>query len=212
MTVSKNNFFIGNKDEGNPYIGDLEQGIEYDSYEINFSLIEREGNQTLILPSYTAGARRLIRHLPIIKNQAILEIGSGTGISTLEVLLKNPDSFVFGIEISEGMELKVFFNKLQDRIRSPEVTNDTGYVRIMSLHKSKGLTSKVVFIIGCVAGLVPTIKDEQKLVDTNNTLELSRLRAEAKRLFFVAITRPKQILILSSFRDIDFGVAKKLNV
>ena len=128
--------------------------------------------------------------------------------SDIEVLL----SIIDTIEISEGMELKVFFNKLQDRIRSPEVTNDTGYVRIMSLHKSKGLTSKVVFIIGCVAGLVPTIKDEQKLVDTNNTLELSRLRAEAKRLFFVAITRPKQILILSSFRDIDFGVAKKLNV
>lgn len=126
----------------------------------------------------------------------------------IEVLL----SIIDTIEITEEMDLKSFFSKLQDRIRSPEVTNDAGYVRIMSLHKSKGLTSKVVFIIGCVAGLVPTIKDERKLFVTNQTAELKRLRAEAKRLFFVAITRPKQTLVLSSFRDIDFGVAMQLNV
>lgn len=126
----------------------------------------------------------------------------------IEVLL----SIIDTIEITEGMDLKSFFSKLQDRIRSPEVTSDAGYVRIMSLHKSKGLTSKVVFVIGCVAGLVPTIKDEQKLTNTNQTAELNRLRAEAKRLFFVAITRPKQTLVLSSFRDIDFGVAMQLNV
>ncbi|MBP6855640.1 MAG: ATP-dependent helicase [Candidatus Pacebacteria bacterium] len=131
-----------------------------------------------------------------------------TDPSDIEVLL----SIIDTIKIDEEMDLKTFFTKLQDRIRSPEVTNDAGYVRIMSLHKSKGLTSKVVFVIGCVAGLVPTIKDERKLINENQTAELDRLRAEAKRLFFVAITRPKQTLILSSFRDIDFGVAMKLNV
>jgi len=131
-----------------------------------------------------------------------------TDPTDVEVLL----SIIDTIKIDEEMDLKNFFTKLQDRIRSPEVTNDAGYVRIMSLHKSKGLTSKVVFVIGCVAGLVPTIKDERKLISENQTAELDRLRAEAKRLFFVAITRPKQTLILSSFRDIDFGVAMKLNV
>jgi superfamily I DNA/RNA helicase len=140
--------------------------------------------------------------------EIVAKLFDRTDPTDIEVLL----SIIDTIEITDDMELKNFFSKLQDRIRSPEVTNDAGYVRIMSLHKSKGLTSKVVFVIGCVAGLVPTIKDEQKLINTNQTAELDRLRAEAKRLFFVAITRPKQTLVLSSFRDIDFGVAMQLNV
>jgi superfamily I DNA/RNA helicase len=82
----------------------------------------------------------------------------------------------------------------------------------MSLHKSKGLTSKVVFVLGCVAGLIPTIKDEKELIDTNQTEALERLRAEAKRLFFVALTRTKKYLILSSFRQVNFGQAMKLNI
>ena len=82
----------------------------------------------------------------------------------------------------------------------------------MSLHKSKGLTSRVVFVLGCVAGLIPTIKDESELIATHQTAELGRLRAEAKRLFFVALTRTKKYLFLSSFRDVDFAFAMQQNI
>ncbi|MFA7286744.1 MAG: ATP-dependent helicase [Patescibacteria group bacterium] len=140
--------------------------------------------------------------------EIITALFDATSPEDIEVIL----SIIEMINVTEEMDLKSFFTKLQDRIRSPEVTDDAGYVRIMSLHKSKGLSAKVVFVIGCVAGLVPTIKDEAKLIATNQTTELARLKAEAKRLFFVAITRPRQTLILSSFRDIDFGLAKQLNV
>jgi len=126
----------------------------------------------------------------------------------IEVIL----SIIETIDISDDLEIKKIFLRIQERIRSPEVTNDFGYVRIMSLHKSKGLTSKAVFVLGCVAGLVPTIKDELKLIQSNQDVEIRRLNAEAKRLFFVAITRAKKYLILSSFKDIDFRTAKKMNV
>ena len=126
----------------------------------------------------------------------------------IEVLL----SLISTLNITTDADIKMVFTRLQDRIRSPEVTDDVGYLRIMSLHKSKGLTSKVVFILGCVAGLVPTIKDEKELIETNQVAELDRLKAEAKRLFFVALTRTTKYLFLSSFREIDFGRAMQLNV
>lgn len=126
----------------------------------------------------------------------------------IEVLL----SLLNTLNLNDETTLKDLFVDLQERIRSPEVTEDAGYVRIMSLHKSKGLTSKVVFILGSVAGLIPTIKDEKKLLENNQFAEIERLRSEAKRLFFVALTRTKQYLILSSFKEISFKQAMKLGV
>jgi len=125
----------------------------------------------------------------------------------IEVLL----SIVATITIGEETELEDIFSRLRDRVRLPEVTEDEGFVRIMSLHKSKGLTAKAVFILGCVAGLIPTIKGEDELIANSQVTELNRLRAEAKRLFFVALTRTKKYLILSSFRELDFKQAKQLN-
>lgn len=126
----------------------------------------------------------------------------------IEVLL----SILNTLGISEDSELVKIFSRLQERILSPEVTEEAGFVKIMSLHKSKGLTSRVVFIVGCVAGLVPTIKDEVKLVQENKLAELKALKDEAKRLFYVAITRTKEYLIISSFRQVDFARAMKWKV
>lgn len=140
--------------------------------------------------------------------EVIAELFNPDTPEDIEVLL----SIISTFEISDEEELKKFFLKLQDRIRLPEVTEDEGFVKIMSLHKSKGLTSRVVFILGCVAGLLPFIKDERKLIEENRTAELEKLRAEAKRLFFVAITRTKEYLILSSFREIEFSKAMQFGV
>lgn len=126
----------------------------------------------------------------------------------IEILL----SIINMIGLGPDLDVATFFSRLQDRIRLPEVTEESGYVKIMSLHKSKGLTSRAVFILGCVAGLMPFIKDEQELIATNQTEKLRQLREEAKRLFFVALTRTKKYLFLSSFRQIDFGQAMQLSV
>jgi DNA helicase II / ATP-dependent DNA helicase PcrA len=119
-------------------------------------------------------------------------------------------SLISTFTIDDETDKLKFFTRLQDRVRTPEVTDEGGYIRLMSLHKSKGLTSKVVFILGCVAGLIPTIKDEDDLIDTNQTEELTKLRDEAKRLFFVAITRSKKFLFLSSFKQIEYALAMSL--
>ena len=53
----------------------------------------------------------------------------------------------------------------------------------MSLHKSKGLSSPVVFIAGCVQGVIPRLP--------RNVGAAARALAEARRLFYVGITRVK---------------------
>ena len=74
----------------------------------------------------------------------------------------------------------------------------------MSLQKSKGLTSKVVLVLGCVEGLVP-------FEDRDETpAEQAAALSEQRRLFYVAMTRPTDILVLSSLVNIATHMAFKI--
>ena len=64
-------------------------------------------------------------------------------------------------------------------------------IRVMSLHKSKGLTAKVVMIAGCMAGALPMIPESA--IDA----EIDSQYKEQRRLFYVAITRATDILVIS---------------
>lgn len=63
------------------------------------------------------------------------------------------------------------------------------YVRLMTLHASKGLEFPVVFITGCEEGLLPLSLDT-KLSDPQ----------EERRLFYVGMTRAKEVLFLTHVR------------
>jgi superfamily I DNA/RNA helicase len=76
----------------------------------------------------------------------------------------------------------------------------------MSLHKSKGLAAKLVVIAGCVEGWIPTVSE------TLTGEERKRALEEQRRLFYVAITRTRENLIMSSFRSIATNVAHKERV
>lgn len=67
--------------------------------------------------------------------------------------------------------------------------NDKGKVNLMTIHASKGLEFPVVFIAGAEEGLIP----HQRSVDENGgNVE------EERRLFYVAITRARDKLLISS--------------
>lgn len=67
--------------------------------------------------------------------------------------------------------------------------NDKGKVNLMTIHASKGLEFPVVFIAGAEEGLIP----HQRSVDENGgNVE------EERRLFYVAITRAREKLLISS--------------
>jgi len=80
----------------------------------------------------------------------------------------------------------------------------------MSLHKSKGLSSPIVVIAGCIEGLLPAAPDPEKTPDQQQAdLE------EQRRLMFVRLTRVKAatdagrpgVLLLSYSRSMGLGEA-----
>ena len=82
--------------------------------------------------------------------------------------------------------------KIRTLVTQPEIPEESAFVRVMSLHKAKGLTSKVAIVAGCIQGLVPTLDRYETEEERETSLE------EQRRLFYVAVTRSTEILVLSS--------------
>ena len=104
---------------------------------------------------------------------------------------------------------------LIEAVSFPDIPPDVAEVRIMSLHKSKGLSSPVVIIAGCVEGLLPTAPDaEATLAERQAELE------EQRRLLFVGLTRVKAmpgenrpgVLILTSSRSMSLADAMQSGI
>ena len=72
-----------------------------------------------------------------------------------------------------------------------EDENDKGKVNLMTIHASKGLEFPVVFIAGAEEGLIPHARSVE---ENNGDVE------EERRLFYVAITRARDKLLISSCR------------
>jgi superfamily I DNA/RNA helicase len=90
----------------------------------------------------------------------------------------------------------------------PAVPEEADYVRVMSLHKSKGLTSRVAIVSACIQGLIPFLDDTETLKQAAATLK------EQRRLFYVAITRCTEKLVVSSAinmrRDLAWKIGAKV--
>lgn len=78
-----------------------------------------------------------------------------------------------------------------EAVTQDDVPQNPNFVRIMSLHKSKGLTCDSVYIVGAVDGVIPTIR-------TKDTTAHEAAMREGRRLFFVALTRAARKLTISS--------------
>lgn len=100
------------------------------------------------------------------------------------------------------------FDRVRGHITQPEMPKEGDFVRVMSLHKSKGLTSPVTIVASCIQGLIPFQDDKAPQNEQGAILE------EQRRLFYVAITRCTQMLVISSAvrmeRDLAFKVGAKL--
>jgi superfamily I DNA/RNA helicase len=99
-------------------------------------------------------------------------------------------SLALGIlEIDENAEetpLSQFVSELSYAIAQPEIPSEIQDVRIMSLHKSKGLSAPATIIAACVEGVLPRRPDDD-LTDNQKLADIE----EQRRLFFVGITRVK---------------------
>jgi DNA helicase-2/ATP-dependent DNA helicase PcrA len=86
----------------------------------------------------------------------------------------------------DAKDAKELFSAMMKEITQPDIPPEVKEVRVMSLNKSKGLSSPYVFIAQCLHGVLPKIQKAgtpQAMID--GKLE------ESRRLFFVGITRVK---------------------
>lgn len=140
----------------------------------------------------------------------IASLNGATGQPLLDAVFPANEPWAASFrEIASSIEEKDFGpRKLGDTIRrhvsQPEMPTDVDYIRVMSLHKSKGLTADLVVVCGCLQGLIPSI-------DTDATpQEQQRAMEEQRRLFYVAITRTRQTLVLSSVTGLPSAAAFKM--
>lgn len=91
-------------------------------------------------------------------------------------------------------------DNLTELITQPELpgVNDD-IIRIMSLQKSKGLTARCVVVGGCMEGVLPVLRS------TYSQLERQQAVEEQRRLFYVALTRTTETLVVSSAATGAYG-------
>lgn len=156
------------------------------------------------LTKLSAGMLKLARVNQLVSRFGELQ-DEVTGLSQLGVVelfsRLFPEGEDWAIPIKELVVGKVEelenFGELLDLLRTeitqPEMPSEGDFVRIMSLHKSKGLASRVIIVVGCVHGLIPYV--DRRLLPSEEEAHLQ----EQRRLFYVALTRAKEMLIISSF-------------
>lgn len=105
--------------------------------------------------------------------------------------------------IKEDTSAAQIVERIRAAVTQPEMPEEGDFVRIMSLQKSKGLTSKVVIVAGCIEGYLPV---HARDVSESEAAEILK---EQRRLFYVAITRVTDLLVISSFAQIPRQLAYK---
>lgn len=108
--------------------------------------------------------------------------------------------------VAEDMHPLALFDALGEAIRGPEVPRESNDIRVMSLHKSKGLTADLVVVVGLIEGLLPHIEHGNVNFTPDQQMD------EQRRLFYVAITRTTRALLLSSGSNILFETAQQMNM
>lgn len=107
--------------------------------------------------------------------------------------------------VEEDSKPQVIYDELMAKITQPEMPEQGQYVRVMSLHKSKGLTAKHVIVAGCMEGIIPRREDDKSIT------EQTRMLQEQRRLFYVSITRCRESLVLSSVNKLEKNLARRMN-
>ena len=107
--------------------------------------------------------------------------------------------------LTKSDDIHQLFNYIKTDVIHPEVPSGN-FVRIMTPQKAKGLSSRIVIVTSCVEGLFPGVRNDQSILETEEHI------CEQRRLFYVAITRCKEILVLSSFRAVNQGEARRMRI
>jgi DNA helicase II / ATP-dependent DNA helicase PcrA len=160
------------------------------------------------------GVGRLAQRLDILDQElAVLQPLYGEGLvdalfpeGSPELLELRLIALLVLSEVSVAIPAAELLDELRTRTQFPEPPPLGGYVRLMSLHRSKRLTAHMVIVPGCVDGWIPSL--DERATGAAGELDLE----EQRRLFYVALTRTRESLILSSFASMPMREALALRV
>jgi superfamily I DNA/RNA helicase len=180
-----------------------------------------------LLDEMVAGTRRSTGFSTILSSfrniqGQLTNLRSRTGTALLEAWLTDDAQCAELRELAQNVidetpdcDAKKLSETVLELITEPEIPDVVSEVRIMSLHKSKGLSANVVIIAGCVEGLIPRKQDE----DLSDAAQDEQIE-ESRRLLFVGLTRVKASphegspghLLMSASRNVPTGIAKRSGI
>ena len=165
-------------------------------------LIEDERQKILSGRGLSNKVRQMIEDIDY-KDYLIGEFGKNE--KAVQFKLMNIESLLNSIDVWEkdpDNDNPSVFNYLNRITLVSQDNNDDndnkGKVNLMTIHASKGLEFPVVFIAGCEEGLIPHARS---VAENDGNVE------EERRLFYVAITRARDKLFLTSCQQ-----RKKMNM
>ncbi len=79
----------------------------------------------------------------------------------------------------------------------PEESDPSRQVTLSSLHSAKGLEFTVVFLVGCVEGVLPHARTTDPRITDVSVADLE----EERRLFYVGVTRARDLLYLTRHQE-----------
>jgi DNA helicase-2/ATP-dependent DNA helicase PcrA len=111
------------------------------------------------------------------------------------------------VALEQANDIHELFNIVNTEITQPELPETDDNILVLTLQKAKGLEAKMVVVVNCLEGCMPHIKrkydsEQQKQEDL----------AEQERLFFVALTRTTNILLISSTGIMRRGDVARMSV
>jgi superfamily I DNA/RNA helicase len=164
----------------------------------------------LTLPIHKTSQNKLVERYKMMKER-LAALQPLTGTTLFSALFPTSDPAMeplrgVATKVKDEWDAKKLYETVSAFISQPELPADADYVRVMSLHKSKGLTADCVVVTGCIEGALPRVNPDLPLAMQHRALE------EQRRLMYVALTRTRKILMLSSVITLPRALALAMNV
>ncbi len=106
-------------------------------------------------------------------------------------------SLIIDVLKEEQISYEATMQMLNDEMSNLKKETKENKVQLMTIHGSKGLEFEHVFILGAVNGMMPSLHGEPKDIDKHEQYCNTNLEEE-RRLFYVAVTRARDVLTISS--------------
>ena len=87
-------------------------------------------------------------------------------------------------------------DKKDERNRDDRDENNTGAVTLATIHAIKGMEAETVFVVGCNGQNFPCKASDHPIIDLLKQNDYDRTEEE-RRLFYVALSRAKRVLVLT---------------